>query len=565
MGGLSVSYLKTTPSDPGRFQLIKGGTIISEGVIDRDPTCIKDMEIFEDTLYFCGINMGIPVFGFVDLNDFLGSGVLNIRYFDGPGTTTGATDFIPYRMDVFRVIDDIHIVAVGSCYERYLCRSTYISDLIWNRRLNRTTIHYENTHYLYNVTTSNDHIYDKERHEDIAVTDNNVVVIGRNLVTSDVMARAFAKPRTMNTSIFPNDPIDDVRWPEYPEFVVNAYLDRSKLYNLSANATRPNNPDKKVFLTHTQGENFSVAYPTKVQVGDNTEYGVTVLELEVNGEGLIESRNEIDMPMYSSTETPIIQDIRYDENNDIHLLLVEGTMPFHKNCVYLLYDCMSNDYRPSSITLGYSTTTFYLPYSSSSTLMIQSVDKFLVGGENIPHLLSTVTNCDDNEALIWSTQIDLAGLSTVSYLEGCRDRCGQEFYCSGLPIEMIEDHVTRREIERVGTADINIPCSSPRVRRLCATIRGLSKGEAGLMFSDLELEQQTNVKVYPNPTVDYLDISSDEVIDMYEVYDLNGKKILSNQAESGMSRVDVSKLVPGAYLLVVYTEQGLDVKKIIKN
>ncbi len=79
--------------------------------------------------------------------------------------------------------------------------------------------------------------------------------------------------------------------------------------------------------------------------------------------------------------------------------------------------------------------------------------------------------------------------------------------------------------------------------------------EAVLAINDV------NVRIYPNPVVDYLTIESDELIGL-SIYDLNGQlmkvKRLSNR------RIDLSHLNQGIYLLEVITESGSSKSRIIK-
>lgn len=68
--------------------------------------------------------------------------------------------------------------------------------------------------------------------------------------------------------------------------------------------------------------------------------------------------------------------------------------------------------------------------------------------------------------------------------------------------------------------------------------------------------------IYPNPTSEFLNIVSTKYdIQKVHIYDLSGKQILSESK----SRIDVSKLPSGVYLLVIKTQEGNKNFKFIKQ
>ncbi len=68
--------------------------------------------------------------------------------------------------------------------------------------------------------------------------------------------------------------------------------------------------------------------------------------------------------------------------------------------------------------------------------------------------------------------------------------------------------------------------------------------------------------IYPNPTSDYLNIVSTKYnIQKVHIYDLSGKQMLSDSK----SKIDVSKLPSGVYLLVIKTQEGNKNFKFIKQ
>ena len=68
--------------------------------------------------------------------------------------------------------------------------------------------------------------------------------------------------------------------------------------------------------------------------------------------------------------------------------------------------------------------------------------------------------------------------------------------------------------------------------------------------------------IYPNPTSEFLNIVSTKYdIQKVHIYDLSGKQILSESK----SRIDVSKLPSGVYMLIIKTQEGNKNFKFIKQ
>jgi len=68
--------------------------------------------------------------------------------------------------------------------------------------------------------------------------------------------------------------------------------------------------------------------------------------------------------------------------------------------------------------------------------------------------------------------------------------------------------------------------------------------------------------IYPNPTSEFLNIVSTKYdIQKVHIYDLSGKQILSDSK----SRIDVSKLPSGVYMLIIKTQEGNKNFKFIKQ
>ncbi|WP_353778871.1 aryl-sulfate sulfotransferase [Winogradskyella sp. 3972H.M.0a.05] len=71
------------------------------------------------------------------------------------------------------------------------------------------------------------------------------------------------------------------------------------------------------------------------------------------------------------------------------------------------------------------------------------------------------------------------------------------------------------------------------------------------------------VSLYPNPTKDFISIESNITINSYEIYDLLGKKIASNELIN--NSINVSDLNSGMYILNLYSDSGKTSKRIVKQ
>ncbi len=72
---------------------------------------------------------------------------------------------------------------------------------------------------------------------------------------------------------------------------------------------------------------------------------------------------------------------------------------------------------------------------------------------------------------------------------------------------------------------------------------------------------KSDIKIYPNPVQNQLNIESQEIINGIEIFDLLGKKIFESKSKT----IDVSGLQSGIYLLKINTENGILTQKIIKQ
>ena len=90
-----------------------------------------------------------------------------------------------------------------------------------------------------------------------------------------------------------------------------------------------------------------------------------------------------------------------------------------------------------------------------------------------------------------------------------------------------------------------------------------------VFFSPLSLNNynQSKLSVYPNPASNYLDvmIEGDQSIYLIELFDMQGRKVLSQQLLGDINRLDVQYLERGTYMLKMYTKGHQLIKPVLLN
>jgi hypothetical protein len=76
--------------------------------------------------------------------------------------------------------------------------------------------------------------------------------------------------------------------------------------------------------------------------------------------------------------------------------------------------------------------------------------------------------------------------------------------------------------------------------------------------------QKNSIKLYPNPTEDYLNIESENVISSVKVYDSNGK-LIKHIKNKTILKIDLSELRTGVYYLELESNKNLSYERIVKK
>ena len=79
-------------------------------------------------------------------------------------------------------------------------------------------------------------------------------------------------------------------------------------------------------------------------------------------------------------------------------------------------------------------------------------------------------------------------------------------------------------------------------------------------------QSASGLTIYPNPAKDKIFIKSDLQINNIEIYDIAGRTVeTSLQQPNSVKTINISSLPQGVYMVKVYTNEGVAVRKIVKE
>ena len=79
----------------------------------------------------------------------------------------------------------------------------------------------------------------------------------------------------------------------------------------------------------------------------------------------------------------------------------------------------------------------------------------------------------------------------------------------------------------------------------------------------VEDQNKVNISIYPNPTKDFVNITSNKTIDEISIYTMEGKLIQTLKGNT--SQIDISNFSKGVYLITIQSGKLIKTQKIIKN
>jgi alpha-tubulin suppressor-like RCC1 family protein len=79
------------------------------------------------------------------------------------------------------------------------------------------------------------------------------------------------------------------------------------------------------------------------------------------------------------------------------------------------------------------------------------------------------------------------------------------------------------------------------------------------------LSTSNELKVYPNPVNNLLNISFDQTMNSVALYNLLGQEVITKLVNANETSIDVSALPSGTYLIKVNTEDKVKSLKVVKQ
>jgi GEVED domain/Secretion system C-terminal sorting domain len=84
-------------------------------------------------------------------------------------------------------------------------------------------------------------------------------------------------------------------------------------------------------------------------------------------------------------------------------------------------------------------------------------------------------------------------------------------------------------------------------------------------LSTSETQKVKNIKIYPNPAQDEINLESETKIDYVTISDFSGREFLKKDIGKVKSTLNISQLPKGNYIVTIYSGGGVKSSKFIKN
>lgn len=92
--------------------------------------------------------------------------------------------------------------------------------------------------------------------------------------------------------------------------------------------------------------------------------------------------------------------------------------------------------------------------------------------------------------------------------------------------------------------------------------------EATTLFQNLGIDEyniDSSISIYPNPSHDIVNIEASSVINSVQVYDIQGRLLMSHLVSDLKATVDISDKANGIYFFKINSDKGIKVEKMIKK
>ena len=84
-------------------------------------------------------------------------------------------------------------------------------------------------------------------------------------------------------------------------------------------------------------------------------------------------------------------------------------------------------------------------------------------------------------------------------------------------------------------------------------------------LSNPDLPMDASISVYPNPSSGIVNIKCDNVIRSVQLYDIQGRLLQTNLTEAKQEAINIATQSNGVYFLKIVSEQGIGIKKIVRE
>ena len=348
--GLSLIYSRQ-PGSGNWFHLANslGMTVASVKV----GTDVKDMEIVDDTVYYCCMEPGSMYIGYFTIPDLL-SPVMHetlVRIDPAPFAVL-TKEMRPRRLEAFHVADGLHVIMLYD--NKFISNS--VKRVLVDVYRQYSVPGWNAMHGAYNWDDSGNIFYG----DDIAVTDNYVVLVGHKHYSSGIHIRGFHKPTSAGIDLFSGGGVMSNLLHYYGWYVLG------DTYG-----------DYPVWCTHTgdlrtRGDVVAVACMAPMRgVGGTVVFGYAVRKFNAASlGGLTSFSTEMFYPI-STTFNPLwqVRDIRYDALSNNLLVLHDADAP--DGSLRSMVSVVDNS--------TYSTVESY----PNDKIHLHSMDKFNAWGDGV--------------------------------------------------------------------------------------------------------------------------------------------------------------------------------------
>ena len=344
--GLSLIYSRQ-PGSGNWFHLANslGMTVASVKV----GTDVKDMEIVDDTVYYCCMEPGSMYIGYFTIPDLL-SPVMHetLVRIDPAPFAVPTKEMRPRRLEAFHVADGLHVIMLYD--NKFISNS--VKRVLVDVYRQYSVPGWNAMHGAYNWDDSGNIFYG----DDIAVTDNYVVLVGHKHYSSGIHARSFYKPTNSASNIFSSGST------LYNHLAYSGFAVLGDTYG-----------DYPVWCTHTgdlrtRGNVVAIACMAPRSVGGSVEFGYTIKKY--NAASPLSFSTQLFYPI-STTFNPLwkVRDIRYDALSNNLLVLHDADAP--DGSLRSMVSVVDNS--------TYSTVESY----PNDKIHLHSMDKFNAWGDGV--------------------------------------------------------------------------------------------------------------------------------------------------------------------------------------